>query len=168
MTAAMDAYSRIACKWCGNQNDTRVFCGAPLDAKDMISQSGWRDAPRLRDMTEIRFDQSTCQVEGELESTPATEHVWVKLYGTTTSPVRARRVRVVAEEVGEPVDRIDTATEAGMAALRAISPIHKVPIAIVDERPIFDSRAIIAWLVTSRGWHDLARAVPITCAAKIS
>ncbi len=28
--------------------------------------SGWREAPRLRDMTEFRFSNSTCQVEGEL------------------------------------------------------------------------------------------------------
>ncbi len=79
----------------------------------------------------------------------------VKLYGTTTSPF-VRRVRIVAAEVGEPVDRIDTATELGMAALRAASPIHKVPVALLDGRLIFDSRAIISWLVASRGWKDLA------------
>jgi uncharacterized protein (AIM24 family) len=65
----MDAYSRIVCKWCGNQNDNPTqcaFCGAPLDTKDLVSESGWREAPRLRDMTELRFDRSTCQVEGEL------------------------------------------------------------------------------------------------------
>jgi len=31
-----------------------------------VSDSGWREAPRLRDMTEFRFSNSTCQVEGEL------------------------------------------------------------------------------------------------------
>jgi uncharacterized protein (AIM24 family) len=31
-----------------------------------VSDSGWREAPRLRDMTEFRFSSSTCQVEGEL------------------------------------------------------------------------------------------------------
>jgi uncharacterized protein (AIM24 family) len=41
-------------------------CGAPLDVKDRVSDSGWREAPRLRDMTEFRFSRSTCQVEGEL------------------------------------------------------------------------------------------------------
>ena len=71
----------------------------------------------------------------------------MKLYGTTTSPF-VRRVRVAAAEIGEPIDRIDTATEAGMAALREVSPIHKVPVAVVESAPIFDSRAIIAWLVT--------------------
>ena len=79
----------------------------------------------------------------------------MKLYGTTTSPF-VRRVRVVAAEVGEPVDRIDTATEVGQAALRELSPIRKVPVAIVDGRTLFDSLAIIDWLVTTRGWHDLA------------
>ena len=79
----------------------------------------------------------------------------MKLYGTTTSPY-VRRVRIVAAEVGEPVDRVDTATEAGMAALREVSPIRKVPVAVVGERTLYDSRAIIAWLVGTRGWGELA------------
>ena len=79
----------------------------------------------------------------------------MKLYGTTTSPF-VRRVRVVAAEVGEAVDRIDTAPDAGQAALREISPIRKVPVALVDGRTIYDSHQIIDWLVTTRGWHDLA------------
>src|SRR6202042_3991498 len=31
-----------------------------------VSDSGWREAPRLRDMVEFQFSGSTCQVEGEL------------------------------------------------------------------------------------------------------
>jgi len=79
----------------------------------------------------------------------------MKLYGTTTSPF-VRRVRVIAAEVGEPVDRIDTATDAGMAQLRAVSPIRKVPVAVLGERTIFDSRAIVAALTAARGWGELA------------
>ncbi|GIL28247.1 hypothetical protein NUM_35010 [Actinocatenispora comari] len=41
-------------------------CGAPLDVRNKVSDSGWREAPRLRDMTEFRFSGSVCQVEGEL------------------------------------------------------------------------------------------------------
>jgi glutathione S-transferase len=81
----------------------------------------------------------------------------MKLYGTTTSPF-VRRVRVVAAEVGERVETVDTATDAGQRALREISPIRKVPVAIVDDRTIYDSHVIIDWLVTRRGWHDLAPA----------
>jgi glutathione S-transferase len=79
----------------------------------------------------------------------------MKLYGTTTSPF-VRRVRVVATEVGEPIDMLDTATDAGQAALREISPIRKVPVAVVDGITVFDSHAIIDSLVAARGWHDLA------------
>jgi glutathione S-transferase len=79
----------------------------------------------------------------------------MKLYGTTTSPF-VRRVRVVAQEVGLTVDRVDTATDAGMAQLRELTPIRKVPIAVVDGRMLFDSRAIIAWLTTTRGYGELA------------
>ena len=45
---------------------TCATCGAPLDARNLVSDSGWREAPRLRDMTEFRFSNSSCQVEGEL------------------------------------------------------------------------------------------------------
>src|ERR1700720_1460860 len=60
----------IQCKWCHAQNPPGTTncqtCGAPLDEKDKVSDSGWREAPRLRDMVEFRFSGSTCQVEGEL------------------------------------------------------------------------------------------------------
>jgi uncharacterized protein (AIM24 family) len=61
---------RIECQWCRAQNEVGQTscstCGAPLDARNLVSDSGWREAPRLRDMTEFRFSNSTCQVEGEL------------------------------------------------------------------------------------------------------
>jgi glutathione S-transferase len=79
----------------------------------------------------------------------------MKLYGTTTSPF-VRRVRVVADEVGQPLELINTATDAGMAELREVSPIRKVPVAKLDGRTLFDSHVIIDWLVTTRGWHGLA------------
>ena len=60
----------IQCQWCHAQNQPGATscqtCGAPLDQRDKVSDSGWREAPRLRDMTEFRFSASTCQVEGEL------------------------------------------------------------------------------------------------------
>jgi len=66
----MSALQRIACSWCGSQSPTEattcIACGAPLDVKNLVSDSGWRSAPRLRDMTELRFGNSTCQVEGEI------------------------------------------------------------------------------------------------------
>jgi glutathione S-transferase len=79
----------------------------------------------------------------------------VKLYGTTTSPF-VRRVRVVAAELGVAIERIDTATDEGQAALRRVSPIRKVPVAELDGRLLYDSRTIIDWLVTTRGWGTLA------------
>src|SRR5579871_5057059 len=69
-TAMFSAVEAIQCGWCKAQNQpgttTCMTCGAPLDVKDKVSDSGWREAPRLRDMTEFRFSGSTCQVEGEL------------------------------------------------------------------------------------------------------
>ena len=80
----------------------------------------------------------------------------MKLYGTTTSPF-VRRVRVVAQEVGVPIETIDTATEAGMAELRGLSPIRKVPVAIIDGATLFDSRAIIERLTATHGSGELAQ-----------
>ena len=61
---------RLVCAWCQTQCPvdavTCLACGAPLDVKNLVSDSGWRAAPRLKDMTEIRFGNSSCQVEGEL------------------------------------------------------------------------------------------------------
>src|SRR6516225_5372215 len=61
---------RIACGWCQAQNDSErtscALCGAPLDQKNLVTDSGWTEAPRLRDMTEFRFSNSTCQIEGEI------------------------------------------------------------------------------------------------------
>jgi len=79
----------------------------------------------------------------------------MKLYGTTTSPF-VRRVRVVAAEVGEAIERIDTATDGGMAQLREVSPIRKVPVAVIGDRTLFDSRAIIDWLLVTRGYGGIA------------
>lgn len=61
---------RIECQWCKAQNTpertTCETCGAPLDTRNLVSDSGWREAPRLRDMTEFQFGTSSCQVEGEI------------------------------------------------------------------------------------------------------
>jgi uncharacterized protein (AIM24 family) len=66
----MEPQQRIVCQWCQGQNlpgaTTCRSCGAPLDVRNVVSDSGWAAAPRLRDMTEFQFSGSTCQVEGEI------------------------------------------------------------------------------------------------------
>lgn len=79
----------------------------------------------------------------------------MKLYGTTTSPF-VRRVRIVAAEVGIEIERVDTANEAGMAELREITPIRRVPVAIADGTTLFDSRVIIDWITAHYGFGKLA------------
>jgi hypothetical protein len=78
----------------------------------------------------------------------------MKLFGTTTSPF-VRRVRVVAAEVGQPLELVNTATDGGQAELREVSPIWKVPVAEIGGRFLFDSRVIVDWLTTFHGWGDL-------------
>jgi uncharacterized protein (AIM24 family) len=65
-----ESFDRIQCQWCQAMNEKAALscraCGAPLDIRNLVSESGWREAPRIRDMTEIHFGSSTCQVEGEI------------------------------------------------------------------------------------------------------
>jgi uncharacterized protein (AIM24 family) len=67
---AGESFERIQCQWCQGMNEKAALscraCGAPLDIRNLVSESGWREAPRIRDMTEIHFGASTCQVEGEI------------------------------------------------------------------------------------------------------
>jgi len=79
----------------------------------------------------------------------------LRLYGTVTSPY-VRRVRVVARELGLVYELTDTATEAGQAALRSVSPIWKVPTAELDGAPVFDSSVISEALLRRHGPGPLA------------
>ena len=74
----------------------------------------------------------------------------IRLFGTVTSPF-VRRVRVVAAELGLPIEMVDTATDAGQAELRARSPIWKVPVAEIDGRLVLDSHAITELLLATHG-----------------
>lgn len=58
---------RVECRWCHAQSPTDTTscdrCGAPLDTRDRVSDSGWREAPRIRDLTTIHFDHSTIELD---------------------------------------------------------------------------------------------------------
>jgi len=66
----LDPIQRIQCQWCQAMNEKTALncraCAAPLDIADLVSESGWREAPRIKDMAEIQFGNSTCQVEGDV------------------------------------------------------------------------------------------------------
>lgn len=90
--------------------------------------------------------------------------VRVQLFGTTTSPY-VRRVRIVAHELGLPVELVDTSTEAGQIDLREASPVWKVPAARVidgDARAfVMDSGVINALLLQRHGPGPLAPYDPL-------
>ncbi len=58
---------RVECAWCHAQSDVGTTscdrCGAPLDTRRRVTDSGWREAPRLRDLTEITFGSGRLQVD---------------------------------------------------------------------------------------------------------
>jgi len=62
---------RIQCQWCQSMNEKTATacraCGAPLDIRNLVSESGWREAPRIRDMTEMtKTLSSTSDLMGSL------------------------------------------------------------------------------------------------------
>ncbi len=71
MTGLVDDATRIECQWCHAQSPTTATscdrCGAPLDVRNAVSDSGWRQAPRLRDATKIPFGvNSSVEVDGRV------------------------------------------------------------------------------------------------------
>lgn len=58
---------RIQCRWCHAQSPSSARtcdrCGAPLDVRDIVTDSGWREHPRLRDLTEVHWASSTFQLD---------------------------------------------------------------------------------------------------------
>ncbi|MDE3203762.1 MAG: AIM24 family protein [Acidobacteriota bacterium] len=61
---------RIACRWCRAQSPSSARtcdrCGAPLDGRDVVADSGWRAAPRLRDLTEFSLGGTRIQIDGTI------------------------------------------------------------------------------------------------------
>lgn len=44
-------------------------CGAAVDVRARVSDSGWTEQPPVRDMARIQFGRSTCQIEGTIVPT---------------------------------------------------------------------------------------------------
>jgi uncharacterized protein (AIM24 family) len=63
-----DTSQRVQCRWCRGQSPASATtcerCGAPLDMRNVVSDAGWRQAPQIRDLTEIRWSASVAQVDG--------------------------------------------------------------------------------------------------------
>jgi uncharacterized protein (AIM24 family) len=57
------------CRWCGHTGDASATscpkCGAPVDVRMAVTDSGWAELPAIRDMAKIQLGQSFCQIEGK-------------------------------------------------------------------------------------------------------
>lgn len=62
--------SSYICRYCRLPSDPSAVscpnCGAPVDVKAIVSESGWVEQPPVRDMARLQFGQSRCQIEGSL------------------------------------------------------------------------------------------------------
>jgi uncharacterized protein (AIM24 family) len=66
---SMPGASTYTCPYCrminsDDGNPTCPRCGAPVDIRLRVSNSGWCKQPPIRDMARIRFGRSTCQISG--------------------------------------------------------------------------------------------------------
>ncbi len=56
------------CAWCGTVTDGTALscpsCGASMDVRNTITQSGWTEVPGRHDMARIQFGKSSAQIEG--------------------------------------------------------------------------------------------------------
>ncbi|HXT94122.1 MAG TPA: AIM24 family protein, partial [Trebonia sp.] len=63
------------CRYCRQPSDpsqpTCPLCGAPVDIRESVSDSGWIKQPPIKDMARLQFGQSHCQIAGTL--VPAAE-----------------------------------------------------------------------------------------------
>jgi uncharacterized protein (AIM24 family) len=57
------------CPWCAHRFDAGSTscpaCGAPVDVRSAVTDSGWTELPAIRDMAKLQFGQSFCQIEGK-------------------------------------------------------------------------------------------------------
>lgn len=60
--------STYICRYCRLPGDPSGSscpnCGAPVDVRAAVSESGWQEQPPIKDMARIQFGQSSCQIEG--------------------------------------------------------------------------------------------------------
>ena len=60
--------NQYTCRYCRQPSDpnspTCPLCGAPVDIKSVVSDSGWVEQPPVRDMAKLQFGQSHCQIAG--------------------------------------------------------------------------------------------------------
>ena len=56
------------CSWCGKVTDGSTLscpaCGATIDARHVVTESGWSELPGRKDMAKLQFGDSFCQIEG--------------------------------------------------------------------------------------------------------
>ncbi len=72
----------------------------------------------------------------------------MRLLGNTPSPY-VRKVRIVLNAVGLPVEFVDTNTDVGAATLAAVGPLHKYPVLLMEgsaSMVLPDSSLIVNWL----------------------
>jgi uncharacterized protein (AIM24 family) len=62
------ATATYVCRYCRLPSDGSAVscphCGAPVNVRQRVTDSGWEEQPPVRDMARIQFGQSTCQIEG--------------------------------------------------------------------------------------------------------
>ncbi len=72
---------------------------------------------------------------------------------------RAGRVRWLLEELAVPYELVRVDPKAPDDAFRAVSPLGKVPVLTIDDRPMLESTAMLIWLADRFADRGLAPAL---------
>jgi uncharacterized protein (AIM24 family) len=60
--------NQYICRYCRQPSDAGAaacpMCGAPVDVREVVSDSGWVEQPAIKDMARLQFGQSHVQIEG--------------------------------------------------------------------------------------------------------
>ncbi|HEX8990105.1 MAG TPA: AIM24 family protein [Anaerolineales bacterium] len=66
--SAAPAARSYTCSWCGTVSDGTALscpaCGATLNVSEIVTPTGWVEAPGRKDMARVQFGKSSLQVEG--------------------------------------------------------------------------------------------------------
>ncbi|MBM4251971.1 MAG: glutathione S-transferase family protein [Deltaproteobacteria bacterium] len=79
------------------------------------------------------------------------------LIGSKTSPY-VRRIRLYLRDIPYSFDAVNIVDPAEDARLSRINPIKRIPVLMIDDRPLFESRVIFNYLQKTHGRPSLSLA----------
>jgi biogenesis AIM24-like protein len=100
--------SQYTCRYCRQSQEsasTCTLCGAPIDIRSRVTDSGWMEQPMISDMTRLSCGQTRVQILGTV--VPAAEFSLAPDDAVYFVPPALRWVEAITQLVPLPADRDD-------------------------------------------------------------